>query len=262
MHIELIFSKNHQFLVQHNVNGTNSEYIIPSKINSAKEWLNDHQLPLTSIGSITDFKIFSSSEDLYDFTFYLIPSEPELKIPGYSWLSIAFLSHPLLIPTHDGTPEKIPPEKFLEIYEIGVLEGFSIRDAPFSVWHFCMNEHDADKLAELVLSGTKRGTASLVDAYLAENEPFPKLGARSIITDFAGFPRCIIETVNVTITPFDKVSPEFAAIEGEGDKSLEYWRRVHIEFFTEEAEISNLSFNMQSKIILEEFRVVKTLKKK
>ncbi|MCT4606010.1 MAG: ASCH domain-containing protein [Marinisporobacter sp.] len=33
---------------------------------------------------------------------------------------------------------------------------------------------------------------------------------------------------------------EFAKTEGEGDKSLKYWRKVHIDFFTREVNYSPL----------------------
>ena len=47
---------------------------------------------------------------------------------------------------------------------------------------------------------------------------------------------CIIETVQVDVMPFEQVSAEFAAIEGEGDGSLAYWRQAHLEYFTRECE--------------------------
>jgi hypothetical protein len=35
----------------------------------------------------------------------------------------------------------------------------------------------------------------------------------------------------VATVPFEEVSEEFAAIEGEGDGSLRYWREVHWTYF-------------------------------
>ena len=37
------------------------------------------------------------------------------------------------------------------------------------------------------------------------------------------------------MVPFDEVDEEHAYLEGEGDRSLEYWREVHERFFTEHA---------------------------
>ena len=56
--------------------------------------------------------------------------------------------------------------------------------------------------------------------------------------------------------PFDEVSEEHAYKEGEGDRSLAYWRAVHEEFFTEVFEEANIEFNGQTRILCEEFQVV------
>ena len=44
--------------------------------------------------------------------------------------------------------------------------------------------------------------------------------------------------------------------EGEGDKSLAYWRQVHEEVFTEWRSEAELTFTPDSKVVLEEFRKV------
>ena len=36
------------------------------------------------------------------------------------------------------------------------------------------------------------------------------------------------------VVPFNEVSAEFAAREGEGDGSLEYWRKAHWAYFSRE----------------------------
>jgi uncharacterized protein YhfF len=38
------------------------------------------------------------------------------------------------------------------------------------------------------------------------------------------------------VLPFDEVTAEYAAIEGEGDGSLAYWREAHRAFFGRECE--------------------------
>lgn len=45
-------------------------------------------------------------------------------------------------------------------------------------------------------------------------------------------------------------------MEGEGDKSLEYWRNVYIKFFTEELKEVGKQFNEDMNIVYEEFEVV------
>lgn len=101
-------------------------------------------------------------------------------------------------------------------------------------FHFDDNEPSADELARLVVAGRKRATAGLLWAYEDERKPLPRPGDFSIVTDWAGEPACVIETLRVDIVPFDAVDAAFAATEGEGDGSLAYWRRAHEAYFARE----------------------------
>ncbi|CAM3338281.1 ASCH domain-containing protein [Streptococcus pluranimalium] len=113
-----------------------------------------------------------------------------------------------------------------------------------------------DLLAQLVLDGTKTATASAFDLYELEGEPLPKVGSYDIVLDSQDDAVCIIEITKVSVVPFKDVSADHAFKEGEGDRSLAYWRQVHEELFTEWLAESHLVFNEDSKIVLEEFRVV------
>ena len=104
----------------------------------------------------------------------------------------------------------------------------------FEAFHFDDNERDANALADLVLAGVKRATASLVWALESADGSPPPPGALSVVSYWDGMPVCVIETLGVEVLPFEQVSAEFAAIEGEGDGSLEYWRRVHWSYFGRE----------------------------
>jgi len=67
---------------------------------------------------------------------------------------------------------------------------------------------------------------------------------------------CIIQTEKVTVVPFDEVTAEHAYKEGEGDKSLGLWRKVHEKFFTECLNEAGLKFTPKMKVVCEEFSVV------
>jgi len=56
-------------------------------------------------------------------------------------------------------------------------------------------------------------------------------GHLSIVELWSGEPVCIIETSSIAVLPFDAVTREFAAVEGEGDGSLEYWHDGHWAYF-------------------------------
>jgi len=126
----------------------------------------------------------------------------------------------------------------------------------YEVWHFCDNEADANELAALVKSGTKRATASLLEAYQADGEVVPAVGDYSVITDWAGEAQCIIRTTKVDLVPYGKVSEAFAATEGEGDGSLAYWRKAHWPIFKREMEALGKEPNEEMLIVCEEFEVV------
>ena len=113
-----------------------------------------------------------------------------------------------------------------------------------------------DKLAKLVMQGVKTATCSALALYEYENEEIPKVGDYSVILDSDGQAVCIIRTTKVYIETFDQVSERHAYLEGEGDRSLEYWRQVHEEFFTEELKTIQQNFDAKMELVCEEFEVV------
>ena len=128
-------------------------------------------------------------------------------------------------------------------------------DTPYKAWGF----GDApDQLADLVLTGIKTATASAYDLYFMEGEedPLPQSGDYSVILNSKDEAVCVIQTTKTTVVPFDEVSKEHAYKEGEGDRSLAYWRDVHEDFFAEEFAETELEFNGQTSILCEEFEVV------
>ena len=115
---------------------------------------------------------------------------------------------------------------------------------------------EPDQLADLVLKGEKTATASAYDLYQINDEPIPQVGTFDVILDSQGRAVCIIKVTKVTVVPFNQVSAEHAFKEGEGDKSLAYWRQVHEELFTEWMAEAGLSFSEETGVVLEEFRKV------
>lgn len=115
---------------------------------------------------------------------------------------------------------------------------------------------EADLLVDLVLRGEKTATASAYDLYVLEYEPLPQEGTFDIILDSQNQAVCIVEITKVSVEPFNQVSADHAFKEGEGDKSLTYWRQVHEDFLTDCLGEAGLTFTPESKVVLEEFRKV------
>ena len=128
-------------------------------------------------------------------------------------------------------------------------------DRFFEAFHFDDNEASANALADLVFAGVKRATATLLWS-VEHAGASPRPGALSVVTDWTGNPVCVIETVAVEVVPFDQVTAEFAATEGEGDGSLAYWRRVHRDYFGRECARLGREPRDDMPVFCERFRVV------
>lgn len=126
----------------------------------------------------------------------------------------------------------------------------------YQVWHFCNNEEDANELAQLVKEGVKTATSSDAWSYNEDMESLPEVGGLSIITDWDGNAVCIIRTTSLSVVPFCKVSANHAYMEGEGDRSLDFWREAHENFFRESLKEENLRFTHEMPVICETFEVV------
>jgi uncharacterized protein YhfF len=103
-----------------------------------------------------------------------------------------------------------------------------------------------DELLDLVLKGVKTATCS------TEDEPNTSTpGERWIVLDGRGEPRCVIETTEITYRLYNDVDARFAHDEGEGDRSLAYWRDAHRRYFT---RLGKFSDGMM--LMCERFRLV------
>jgi uncharacterized protein YhfF len=98
------------------------------------------------------------------------------------------------------------------------LETFSFGDGPDL----------ANRLLELVLSGTKRATCRAESQGLLSAE----VGKLMVVLDGQGVPKAVLKTIELTKRRFDEVDEAFAYEEGEGDRSLQYWREAHTRYFT------------------------------
>lgn len=128
--------------------------------------------------------------------------------------------------------------------------------ATFSAWQFGYGVDQGDRLVACVLDGPKRATTGALWAYEAEGEAIPVPGDHSVILDGHGVARCVIRTSRVDILPFDEVDAAFAYDEGEGDRSLEYWRDVHWTYFVRELAGLGREATRDMPVVCERFEVV------
>lgn len=106
-----------------------------------------------------------------------------------------------------------------------------------------------------MLAGVKTGTAGYLEEYEAEGVAIEQIGDLDVLLDGSNVPRAIIETTGVEIVPFDKVTAEHAFAEGEDDRTIASWRRIHREFY-EKFVAPEVSFRSDIPIVCQRFRVV------
>ena len=114
----------------------------------------------------------------------------------------------------------------------------------------------ADELGALILAGTKTATCSALWEYEAEGSALPEVGSKTIVLDGHGDPLCIVETNEVAVRPYNEVDARFAYEEGEGDRSLEYWRDAHWRFFSRTVPNVGRDPTMEMPLVCERFRVI------
>jgi uncharacterized protein YhfF len=125
-------------------------------------------------------------------------------------------------------------------------------------WGFGDGPAMADELGALALAGVKTATCGLLWEYEAELEPLPEPGQLSVILDGAGRPLCLIGTTEVRVLPYQDVDAQFAYDEGEGDRSLAYWRAEHWKYFSRYLAELGRQPAMDMPLVCERFRVVFT----
>lgn len=128
-------------------------------------------------------------------------------------------------------------------------------DQPRS-FYFCDNKKDADECAELVANKIKQATSPSAWWFEKHHEKLPRVGDLAIITNWDEEPRAIVRTTGVELVEFRHITPEYAYIEGEGDRSLEYWKKVHWEYYANEMKAFGEYPTEHMEIVCEYFETI------
>jgi len=114
----------------------------------------------------------------------------------------------------------------------------------------------ADELGALIASGVKTATCSALAEWEHDGGDLPQPGLLTVVLDGKDIPLCIVETVEVVIKPYNQVDAAFAVDEGEGDRSLEYWRAAHKRFFERTFARIGGQFSEEMLLVCERFRLI------
>ena len=112
-----------------------------------------------------------------------------------------------------------------------------------------------DELTALVVSCKKTAFFSSYATFSIDGEPLPVSGELYIVVDRAGKPACVIELEAVNVLPFNEVTWEMAAKEGE-DESLEQWRQKQTEYLEEEGAVLGFEFTPDIRVVYQSFKVI------
>lgn len=128
-----------------------------------------------------------------------------------------------------------------------------VKPQSVSAWQF---GDQANYLAQLVVDGIKTATCSGYIFYELEKEPLPTTNDYSIVLNSEDYPVAMIKTTEVTLTPMNKVTKEFAFAEGEGDRSYQYWWDAHEAFFRKELSAIGREFSEDMILVCEQFELI------
>ena len=78
----------------------------------------------------------------------------------------------------------------------------------------------------------------------------------NIITDWNKVPKAIILTTKIELIKFNEITTKFAQREGEGDKSLDYWRKVHKIYYNREMQDYKGEFSEDMIIVCQYFKTI------
>ena len=147
-------------------------------------------------------------------------------------------------------------QRYLDNYLKSLPEEVASKYTSYSADYYCADEYNANVCADLILRGEKQASCSLDYWYSHEGELMPEIGHLQVVTNWSGDPVCIIEITSVSKCKYKDVTPEFAAAEGEGDKTLAWWRDAHWRFFSKECEELAMEPSEVMVLVLEHFQVV------
>lgn len=112
-----------------------------------------------------------------------------------------------------------------------------------------------DELCALIVEGKKTATCSCLWEWQAEGEDIPRVGELSILLGGHNNPRAVIEVTEVTVRPYGEVDAAFAFEEGEDDRTLESWRRIHWQWFSNGLPAIGRAPSMEMPLVCKRFRV-------
>jgi uncharacterized protein YhfF len=111
-------------------------------------------------------------------------------------------------------------------------------------------------LLDLIASGQKTGTFSLLSELEASGDPLPKRGDCLVVTDFDGHPGAVIRLVAVQSLPYREVSTAHTQYEGPAARDLEAWRAIHWHYWKKQLAKSGREPSEEMIVVFQQFELL------
>ncbi len=118
------------------------------------------------------------------------------------------------------------------------------------------NDEITDELIVLYRTGKKNAGSSVVEDFISAGDPLPKVGNYWILLNSKAEPEMILKTIRTETHKFSEVPESVAIAEGEGDLSLDYWKRVHSDLYLPYLKEWGVATMDEATVITEFFEIV------
>lgn len=119
------------------------------------------------------------------------------------------------------------------------------------------NEHlDLSDQPALILARRKRGTAHMLIDFTRNGIPLREVGDYWVLLNGDSSPMCLVRVSDVSIVPFIEVPATWAAMEGEGDETLEWWREAHRAYFLRQCRLWGVEWREDTPVVCEAWELI------
>ncbi len=133
-----------------------------------------------------------------------------------------------------------------------ICKGFGADD--FCLQCLFYDSNGTDEILDNILCGKKRANTGLFSLFEAQMQLLPRTDDYTVVLDSDMQPPCITRTTKVEVVPFEDVTADCAAAEGDG--TLAARKKAHRKAFAAACEEIGRNFDESMKCVCEYFDVV------
>ena len=115
------------------------------------------------------------------------------------------------------------------------------------------DSNGTDEILDNILGGKNRANTGLFSLFEAQMQLLPRTGDYTVVLDSDMQPRCITRTTKVDVVPFEDVTADCAAAEGDG--TIAARKKAHRKAYAAACEEIGVDFDASKKCVRERFAV-------